>query len=199
MTKNVPEKTKVKQKECLLSCEITKDENGDENLQFCFNSSLFPENLKSKREYMDYAVEKLFGTSNFKLAMETANRAAMSLPHGMTDEEKYNLIFGSSQEMKPKDILEARLCTKETTLYTTAMQYMMRAERNLESNELGSNLWHETYMNYAIKLLRLHNETVQTLDRLRRKEQRIVVQHVTVNDGGQAAILTKIDGGGGVK
>ncbi len=41
----------------------------------------------------------------------------------------------------------------------------------------------------GIKLLRLHNETTKAAARYRRKgEQKVVVQHVNVNDGGKAII-----------
>ena len=44
-------------------------------------------------------------------------------------------------------------------------------------------------MSQAIKLLRLHNETVDTLGRYRRNgEQKVVVQYVNVQNGGQATV-----------
>ena len=47
----------------------------------------------------------------------------------------------------------------------------------------------EFNMKCAIKLLRLHNETTEALARYRRKgEQKVVVQHVNVNDGGKAIV-----------
>ena len=45
------------------------------------------------------------------------------------------------------------------------------------------------WLKHAIKLLRLHNETVEALSRYRRKgERRVVVQHVTIEGGGQAIV-----------
>ena len=134
--------------------------------------------------------KKLFGAVDDIAAADSISRSAQAMPYGIPDDEKYNLILSSYQEMNPKNIVEARLCTKETALYTTAMHYMGRAERSLESEALGSHLWHETYINLAIKLLRLHNETVQTLEKVRRGgEQKMVVQHVNV-EGGQNAFMT---------
>jgi len=55
-----------------------------------------------------------------------------------------------------------------------------KAERYDTSNHYG---------NLAIKLLRLHNETIETLGRYRRGgEQKVTVQHVNVNEGGKAII-----------
>jgi hypothetical protein len=47
----------------------------------------------------------------------------------------------------------------------------------------------EFYMKSAIKLLRLHNETIDALNRYRRgNEQKIIVQHVNVDNGSQAIL-----------
>jgi hypothetical protein len=52
-------------------------------------------------------------------------------------------------------------------------------------------------INRATKLMRLHNETLEALNRHRRKgEQKVVVQHVNVNNGGQAVVAGEIAGGG---
>ncbi len=47
----------------------------------------------------------------------------------------------------------------------------------------------DSFINRSTKLTRLYNETVDTLSRYRRKgEQKVVVQHVNVNQGGQAMV-----------
>ena len=205
MTENVPSKESKPDflEKNLMSCEIKKDGSGEEKINFEINTNLLPAEIKTKNEALSYISKRLFGTANSDIANETALRSANSMPHGIPDEEKYNIILNSCQEMKPKDLLEARLCAKETTLYTTAMQYMMRAERNLASEEMGACLWHETHINIAMKLLRIHNETVQTLSKLRRGgEQKFTVQHhhFHVNDGGKAAIMAgSFQARGGVK
>ena len=44
-------------------------------------------------------------------------------------------------------------------------------------------------MKNAIKLLRLYNETIQAITKYRRGgEQKLVIQHVNVNQGGQAVV-----------
>ena len=54
-------------------------------------------------------------------------------------------------------------------------------------------------MNRTAKLSRLYNETLETLMRYRRKgEQKVVVQHVQVNDGGKAIVTGDFQTGGGV-
>jgi hypothetical protein len=45
--------------------------------------------------------------------------------------------------------------------------------------------------------LRLHNETVEALNRHRRKgTQNVVVQHINVSDGGKAVVGGVFEGGG---
>jgi hypothetical protein len=46
-------------------------------------------------------------------------------------------------------------------------------------------------MRFALKLLRLHNETIEAITKRRGGfEQKITVQHVQVNEGGKAAFLS---------
>ena len=45
------------------------------------------------------------------------------------------------------------------------------------------------YGNYAIKLLRLQNEMIQTFDRYRRgNKQTVEVRHVHIHSGGQGVV-----------
>ena len=47
----------------------------------------------------------------------------------------------------------------------------------------------DTYGNYAIKLLRLQNEMIQTFDRYRRgNKQTVEVRHVHIHPGGQGVV-----------
>jgi hypothetical protein len=63
------------------------------------------------------------------------------------------------------------------------MQYLSRVEKSDMMCQIEFN------MKCAIKLLRLHNETTEALARYRRKgEQKVVVQHVNVNDDGKAIV-----------
>jgi hypothetical protein len=65
-----------------------------------------------------------------------------------------------------------------------------------------SKEWKDLYLNRAIKLGRLYNETLEALNRYRRKgEQRVTVQHhhnqqVNVSDGGKAVVTGQMTGGG---
>jgi hypothetical protein len=79
----------------------------------------------------------------------------------------------SLQDQKPKDAMESCLVMQATALYANGMDYIARANK-------ADMLCHlEAYSNLAIKLLRLHNETIETLNRYRRGgEQKVTVTHI---------------------
>lgn len=83
------------------------------------------------------------------------------------------IALQSLQDQKPKDIVESRLITQGAALYANGMEYIARASKsNMQSH-------FESYANLAIKLLRLHNETIDALSRYRRGgDQKITVTHV---------------------
>ena len=98
---------------------------------------------------------------------------------------KLEVLYQGLCENKPKDGVEAQLFTQAHTLFSQGMTYLSRAE------DQETICRAEHYMKFAIKLLRLHNETVEALNKYRKGgEQKITVQHVQVNNGGQAAFVT---------
>lgn len=80
-------------------------------------------------------------------------------------------------------VIEDRLLRQATELHAQGLR-LLEFAGSLESLRMRDSL-----MNQAIKLLRLHNETVDTLGRYRRNgEQKVVVQYVNVQGGGQATV-----------
>ena len=74
------------------------------------------------------------------------------------------------------------------------MKYLHRAENTDMIPQT------EFCLKNAVKLLRLHNETVEALSKYRRGgEQRVLVQHVNVEGGAQAIVNNGSMTGGGVK
>ena len=71
-----------------------------------------------------------------------------------------------------------------TGLNAKGMRYLARAEN--DENWLCHT---ESSIKMAVKLLRLKNETIETLMRYRRKgEQKVIVQHIKVADDAKAII-----------
>ena len=89
--------------------------------------------------------------------------------------------------------VEAMLAVQMVATYETAMDMLIRAKQAdlmPTLQECGS---------LAVKLLRTYTAQVEALARLRRGgEQRVIVQHVNVNDGGQAIVGAVNHPGGGV-
>jgi hypothetical protein len=136
-------------------------------------------------------IKKFSGVENEDVFNEILSRAALVQPGDHP--RQLNLMIQSLSETEPSDLNEARLCLQASALYSQGMGYLKKA------NNADMLCHSEFYMKSALKLLRLHNETLETLNRYRRGgEQKVVVQHVNVSDGGQA-IVGNIEGRGGEK
>lgn len=143
-------------------------------------------------EALQSAFKQLTSTDDRELAKEIIDRAVLAMPATHGKEHNTNVIYQSLSDFEPKDSLEAKLCAQCTSLYAQGMAYLSRAEKT----EMLPHA--EFYIRSATKLLRLHNETIEMLARYRRKgEQKVVVQHVNVNDGGKAIVGNVMGGEGG--
>ncbi len=111
------------------------------------------------------------------------------------DKAKTTAINGVHEvllEMNPKDAYEGMLCSKIIALHDNAMHMMQKA-----SNPGANIRFTESCYNQATKLMRMYNETLMTLEKYRRRgEQKIVVQQVTVTEGGQAVVNGSMSAGG---
>lgn len=104
-----------------------------------------------------------------------------------------NAVHATLLSMAPQDVIEGQLCSRIVVLHNQAMDFLNRAA-NSEQSEQGIDL----NLNRATKLMRIHNETLEALNRYRRKgEQKVTVQHVNVNNGGQAIIAGQFNPGEG--
>jgi len=128
--------------------------------------------------------QKLTATNDQDLALSIYSFGVEAMPNGIKLESNTNATLQALAEAEPKDATESRLCLQANALYAQGMKYLSRAE----DQDMMCHAEH--YMKFALKLLRLHNETVEALNKYRRQgEQRVTVQHFHVNDGGQAAIM----------
>ncbi len=94
--------------------------------------------------------------------------------------------------MEPKDSFEAMLACQMIALHYTGMRELSRA--NFSKGMDASN----QYTSRATKVFRLWNEAKDRWDKHRKKEdQRVVVEHVHVGQGGQAIVGNIHHSGGG--
>jgi len=135
-------------------------------------------------------IKNLCGTSEDDLAFEIINNGIGSVIADKA-ESKFNVCCQSLSDAEVKDITEARLVLQANSLYSQGMKCLERGEASDKFKGM------DFFMKYGIKLLRLHNETIETLSKYRRGgEQRVIVQHVNVNQGGQAVVCGVSEGGG---
>lgn len=187
---NMPQKPKNHKRTIITSTHL-KSEDGSITRGLSIDATFIPKEVKNE-DAQSYVMKKIFGTENAAASLDVFKYAAGALPNYFNNpEDDDNSILAGLQEMKVNDIVEARLSACEMVLYATGMRYLSRAENERTIPQA------EFYMKNAIKLLRLHNETVEALNKHRRGgEQRVVVQHVNVNDGGKAVVNGSFDGGG---
>lgn len=142
---------------------------------------------------------ELTGTKNKELAENIIKDAAFAICGYSNLGSKKNIVLQSLSEQQPKDMHEARLCAQATALYSQGLDYLDRARSVLfDEGTLAKDHWHTIFMKAATRLLDLHTKTVTELTRYKQNgEQRIVVQHVQVNDGGKAIVGGVLNGGGG--
>lgn len=140
--------------------------------------------LKNPAQFTS-VVQRLFATDETSLFINLFINAVSALPHSIDHEDRADMVLQQLAESPPQDVTETRLQLQSLALYTQGMKYLSKAgEQDMMAHA-------EHYLKHAAKLLRLHNETIEALDKHRRGgDQKIVVQHVNVNDGGKAAIMT---------
>jgi len=187
MNENIPNKNKPNH------CEIEKEKIGKRcPIKFVFNGDKLEKMIIDEENNNLNSLKRVFGTIDLELISEILECGAnvfMDAPR----EQKFNTMVQALADFKPQNAMEARLCAQAQALYSQGMRLMACA------NDEKMMLQQEHCLKNAIKLLRLHNETVLALDKLRRGgEQKVVVQHVNVSDGGQAAIMAgNFQAGGG--
>ena len=97
--------------------------------------------------------------------------------------DNYTAIISAMQALKPQDEIEGMLVSRLIALHFQSMKSLSCSGATQSEQEV------DIYINRATKLSRLYNETLEALMRYRRKgEQKVVVQHVNVNDGGKAIV-----------
>jgi len=122
-------------------------------------------------------------------------RLTLARKGSIGDEEmltKQNAAFSILTDMKPRDSVEAMMITQMIAVHEMALLASERALITEQPDEfVGKNI------NRAAKLFRTYAALVEALTKYRNKgKQQITVQHVSVNDGGQAIVGDVTQGGG---
>jgi hypothetical protein len=129
-----------------------------------------------------------FGTESSDFANRAMGRLGVvmrSKGSALPTQTEFNAALAAFDGIRPADEIEAMLAVQMVATHETAMDMLIRAKQadlTPTLQECGS---------LAVKLLRTFTVQVEALGRLRRGgEQRVIVQHVNVNEGGRAIVGT---------
>src|ERR1700737_2754437 len=99
------------------------------------------------------------------------------------DEATLNAALATTDSMQPRSELQAVLAVQIIATGSAGLRFLRQSHRNMTEDFIN------VYGNYAIKLLRLQNDLIQTFDRYRRgNKQTVEVRHVHIHPGGQEVV-----------
>ena len=152
-----------------------------------------PENTKRLAE--------LSGSADGPFSTTLLNQVCNSIFLGEDPEEEtrdryYHAAFVAQRGLKPADEAEGMLAAHIVAVHFTAMECLRRAALPNQTFE-GRNM----ALKHAARLSQLFADLLGTMQKLRGKgQQKVTVEHVHVNEGGQAIVGTVENaprGGGG--
>jgi len=105
---------------------------------------------------------------------------------------RWNALLAAATGIRPKNEIEGMLAAQISAVHHLAMDALAGVSKNQ-----GRESWYPLYVDQATRLLRTFAMLVETLKKYRSSgEQKMTVEHVHVNAGGQA-IVGHVEGGGG--
>ncbi len=128
------------------------------------------------------------------LSLGLVNQALKTSAPGQASQDELDRTLAALHELKPKNALEGMITVQMVSMHNLAMSFMARAFRADQTIDgIDKNV------ERANKCLRTFVTLTETLNRLRGNgQQKVVVEHVTVNQDGQAVVGSIIhrEGGG---
>jgi hypothetical protein len=129
------------------------------------------------------------GTHDLETGARLINQAHMAQPE---DSSTWANTSRLMHEIAPQDGLEGMLAAQMVAVHNMAMSCARRSMANDQRTEMV-----DRNINRVTKLMRTFTAQVEALQKYRSKgQQKITVQHVQVNQGGQAVIGDIHPGGG---
>src|SRR6202023_2691180 len=99
------------------------------------------------------------------------------------EEATLNAALATIDSMQPRSELQALLAVQIIAIGFAGLRFLRQSHRNMTEDFIN------VYGNYAIKLLRLQNDMIQTFERYRRgNKQTVEVRHVHIHSGGQGGV-----------
>jgi hypothetical protein len=110
-------------------------------------------------------------------------------PFDALEEPTLNAALAIIDSMQPQSELEALLAVQIIATGFSGLRLLRQSQQHMSEEFI------DIYGNYAIKLLRLQGEMIQTFDRYRRgNKQTVEVRHVHIHSGGQGVVGIINDG-----
>jgi hypothetical protein len=135
--------------------------------------------------------------------LEVAVRMSNQMPNAMVwpkpngETERLIKAITALAEFAPKNAIEASLAAQMTATGEAALMFLYRATLPDQPSDIVDRI-----VTRATRLMRLHLEQIEAMQKLKGKtgQQKVVVEHVTVNQGGQAIVgaVSTTNGGVGV-
>jgi len=124
------------------------------------------------------------GSPDIDFFKNILSQVSSTLPNG-DSEEVSNFITALMHGLKPKDETEGVLIAQMVGTHNLIMEYMKRAMIPGQYLEAAND-----YSNRAYKLMNLFLKQVETLEKYRGKaaQQKVIVEHVHIHEGGQAVV-----------
>ena len=137
-------------------------------------------------------MEALGITSAYLLTSIVSGLAELSKTRTGIDERRLNRLLATVRAVQPRDELEALLATQMAGVHDATVTLTKRLE---QAETIPQQDCAERGLN---KLARTFTLQMDALKRYRSKgEQKVIVEHVTVNEGGQAIVGNVATRGGG--
>ena len=135
------------------------------------------------------------GTVSNPLSMKLISQIANVILKGDESAQKnqFNSALALMTGIKPNDAVESMLAVQMIATHDLAMEFMKRSMLpDQKVFQVDNNI------NRATKMLRSFTAQVEALNKYRNKgQQKVTVEHVTVNEGGQAVVGVVEHKGGG--
>jgi hypothetical protein len=172
-----------------IFCSSDSSNNG--SLELVIDKNLDP---RDANDLFESRIFEATGAVNCKVGLQllsiTGKAIGPSKTSGQELAKQLDTLAQSMQALAPQDEYEGQLIAQLIVLHEHAMDWLGRAART-ERVDFAN-----VYLNGASKLLTRHHETLESLLKYRRKgEQRVQVEHVHVNAGGQASVGNVSTGG----
>jgi hypothetical protein len=142
------------------------------------------ERLEEDQKFM---ADKL-GLDEPELAVALIRQAKQLVAAFGGGDDEFEIAMPMLFELKPQNLSQALLAVQTAGVHCASLRYLKRAAvfatRNLNSEAVDAN------MKMAMELMRLSIEQIETMAKLMGKtgQQRVTVEHVNVNHGGQAIV-----------